>query len=92
MAKRREIKGHKVRKVTVSIDPVTDAAIKGLVEREGVTYSAAICALATSAALTDNDLIEAMHKVLVGVVSERMASESWHPGLSAILTHEITAT
>ena len=92
MANRRKIKGQKVRKVCISIDTVTDAAVKALVEREGVTYSAAFCALATSAALTDNDLIEAMHKVLVGVVSERMASESWHPGLSAILTREITAT
>ena len=87
--KRKVIRGALVRKVTVSIDAVTDTAIKALCEREGLSFSAAFCALATEAAIRDPQLMSAIKKVVAERVHETMASSGYHPGLTREIAREL---
>ena len=86
---KRQIKGRQVRKLTVSIYPVTDVAVSTSVKREGLTYSGALCALATAMALQDAGLAAAIHEAVKEVVEGRFATEGGHPELSAVLAREV---
>ena len=71
------------------MDAVTDIAVKVVMRKEGVSYSAAICALATSAALHDEDCMKEIRLWLLERVGDKLTKEGWHPGLSASLSREI---
>ena len=87
---KRRIKGHPAHKVAVSVDPIADAAVRRLMERESLSYSGALCALATHAALGDKDLFEHIKAVVVRpAVKEKMARDGWHPSLSAVVAKEL---
>ena len=88
--KRKAIGGQKVRKMGVSIDAVTDAAVRALCTREGLSYSAALCALATDAAIRDPELMAAIKVVVAEKVHQTMKETGFHPGLSRELARELT--
>ena len=83
--KRRRVKDTPAHKITIAVDVVANAAVVALMERERLTFSGAICALATSAALRDPGLAQAMKVVLTDAVREKLDRDGWHPGLSATL-------
>ena len=87
---RTQLKGHKARAVTVSVDLVTDTIVKALMEREGGNYSAAFCALATSAGIRDEGLMAAVKVVVRDSVRDSLAASGFHPGLSRELARELT--
>ena len=87
MTKRR--RAFPTKKVTIAVDVVTDAAVTALVAKEGLTYTAAFCALATNAALKDPDLVEAMRKVIAEATTARLERDGYHPGLSGALAREL---
>ena len=89
-AKRQTIKGQRVRVQSISIDAVTDCAVHVLMEREGMSFSAGICALATAAALKDVDMMEAIKTLVVAKLAETMEETGYHPGLSRELARELT--
>ena len=70
-----KIKGRRTLVVNASVDVLTDAAIRALVERENLTYSGALCALVMDAGLRDAGLKAAVMVVLTEVVEERIAKE-----------------
>lgn len=86
---RRQIPGLPTKKVQVSLDVVTVAAVRAAMERDGVNFSRALSALATMAAVTDPVLFQAIKEALEKVALERVAARGWHPGLSAALAQEI---
>ena len=86
---RRRVKGFASVKLAVSVDVLTDAAVRALMEREGLTYSGALCALATSAALQDDELRSAIKQRVEQAVAERVARDGWTPGLSEMLSKEL---
>ena len=88
--KRKAIKGQKVSRVTISVDAVTNAAVKALMEREGLSYSAGICALATASAFKDPGLMAAIKVVVQDGVRESLAASGYHAGFSRELAHELT--
>ena len=73
----------------VTLDCVTVSAVDALAKRDDVSFSRAISALATAAAITDPELFQAIREALKNVVLERVADKGWHPGLSAALAQEI---
>ncbi len=87
MGKRRDNQG--IRSVAVSVDVITDTAVKVVMRKEGLSYSAAICALATNAAIHDDDCMVEIRKVVAQRVGERLQVEGWHPGLSAAISREM---
>ena len=78
-----------IRKVGVSVDAVTDAAVTVVMEREGLTYSAALCSLTTNAALHDDDCMDAMRKVVFEHVRTILETGGWHPGLFDALSSNV---
>ena len=86
---RKQPKGQRVRAVTISVDIVTDTIVQALMAREGGSFSAAICALATSAALKDADLMASVKVVVEQTVKERLEASGFHPGFSETLTREM---
>ena len=90
MAQKRRRTIPMARTVGVSVDVVSDAAIRKLMEVEGLTYSGALCSLVTTSAMADPRLLGAIKRVLAEVVEERLQSQGWHPNLSAMLSREIT--
>ena len=78
-----------VTKITLSIDPITDAVVKRLQDKEGLSYSAALCNLAIYAARQDPDLAEVIKGVVEAEVQARLETEGWHPGLSQTLAREL---
>ena len=89
--KRRMIKGQRVRRVCISVDKVTEAAVQALSDREHLSYSASLCALATSAALKDEGLFEVIKDVVQGAVKETLEATGYHAGLSRELARELVA-
>ena len=87
---RRRSKANPVRRVVVSVDRVTDAAVKAAMKHDGVTYSAAICGLATATALRHPVLEAAIRDVIKESVADRLEREGWTPGLSRMLSRELT--
>jgi hypothetical protein len=85
---RATIKGRTVVKKNISINVVTDTAIRALAEREGLSYSTAFGALAVNAALRDAGLKEAIQKVLAELVAERLAAGADPSTLSRDLAKE----
>ena len=85
---RATIKGRIVVKKNISINVVTDAAIRALAEREGLSYSASFGALAVNAALRDAGLMEAIQKVLAELVAERLAAGADPSTLSRDIARE----
>ena len=85
--KRRDNQG--IIQKTITVDGVTDIAAKVVMRKEGVSYSAAICALATSAALQDESCMAEIRLWLLERVGDKLTKEGWHPGLSASLSREI---
>ena len=88
--KRKAIKGQRVRVVGVSIDAVTDCAVRVLMKREGMSFSAGLCALATASALKDSEMMAAIKVLVAGKLEETMAETGYHPGLSRELARELT--
>lgn len=86
MTRRPRLKGHKVRKLKVSIDAATDAAVCALVARTGLGYSTAFCALASSAALKDHGLANAMMAVF------RQPEDEMSTLLDGVIVTDIYAT
>ena len=86
---RRIIKGLPTRRVVVTLDIVAAAAVDAMAARDDVSFSRALSALATAAAVTDPELLAAIKETLQGVVLKRVAKRGWHPGLSAALAQEI---
>ncbi len=82
-----KIKGRRTLVVNASVDVLTDAAIRALVERENLTYSGALCALVMDAALRDSDLKGAIQTVLYTIVQERIAKE----GLEAVQADKLAS-
>ena len=89
--RRKAVKGTKAIRATVTVDRVTDTAVKALCEREPMSYSAALCALATSAAIQDPGLMAAIKAVIAESVHQTMADGGYHAGLSRELARELTA-
>ena len=87
---RKQPEGQRVRPVTISVDAVTNAAVKALMEREGLSYSAGICALATASAFKDPGLMAAIKVVVQDSVRDSLAASGFHPGLSRELARELT--
>lgn len=90
VSRRRIIKGLPVRKVRISLDVVTASAVDAMVERDGVSFSRALCALATAAAVTDPELMAAIKATMQTVVLKIIAAKGWHPGLSEEIAKEVT--
>ena len=86
---RRMRRGQRVRRVSISVDKVTEAAVQALSEREHLSYSAALCALATSAALKDADLFDHIKDVVREALKETMEATGYHPSLSRELAREL---
>ena len=89
-SKRKAIKGQKGSRVTIAVDAVTNAAVKALMEREGLSYSAGICALATASAIKDPGLMAAIKVVVRDSVRDSLAASGFHPGFSRELARELT--
>ena len=89
MKKIRRVKNQRVRRVMITVDTITDAVVKALQEREGLSYSGAICAMATSTALKDPGLIKVINAVVKGSTVQRLAEKGWHPDLSRALAIEL---
>ena len=87
--RKRQIKNQPMRKVMITVDTITDAVVKALQEREGLSFSGALCALATSAALKDPALQKVIYGVVQAATAERLASRGWHPDLSKALAHQL---
>ena len=87
--RKRQIKNQPMRKVMITVDTITDAVVKALQEREGLSFSGALCALATSAALKDPGLIKVINAVVKGSTVQRLAEKGWHPDLSRALAIEL---
>ena len=88
--KRKAIKGQRVRVVSVGIDAVTDCAVRVLMKREGMSFSAGICALATASALKDSEMMAAIKALIADRLAETMEETGYHPGLSRELARELT--
>ena len=86
---RRQIPGLPTTLVKVSLDVVTMAAVEAMAKRDDVSFSRAISALATAAAVTDPELMAAIKETLQGVVLAKVAAKGWHPGLSAALAKAV---
>ena len=86
---RRQIRGLPAKVVAVSLDVVALAAVNAMVERDDVSFSRAISALVTAAAVTDPTLMAAIRKALQDVVLEKMSKTGWHPGLAEELAKEV---
>ena len=86
---RRIIKGLPTKLVKVSLDVVTVAAVDALAKRDDVSFSRAISALATSAAITDSGLMAAIRETLQELALKRVAAMGWHPGLAEELAKEV---
>ena len=86
---RRIIKGLPTKRVVVTLDCVTVSAVDALAARDGVSFSRAISALATAAAIMDPELMAAIRETLKGEVLARVAAKGWHPGLSEELAKEM---
>ena len=86
---RRRSRGNRAVKVAITVDVVTNAAVKEVMRREDCTYSAAICALATNAALRDPELAQVIRDVVAQAVKERIERDGWTPGLSEMLAQEL---
>ena len=89
MKAKRRMKGRSSRGVAVSVDCVTDIVVKAVMTRENISFSAALCALATHTALRDPDLVAVIRDELTQAVRDRLDSEGWHPGLSAAIAREL---
>ena len=87
--KRKAIKGQKVRIVSVGIDAVTDCAVRVLMEREGMSFSAALCALATASAIKDPEMMAAIKALVADKLAETMEDTGYHPGLSREIAREL---
>ena len=87
---RKQIKGQKVRTVCIGIDAVTDCAVRVLMKREGTSFSAALCALATASAIRDEGMMAAIRELVASSVEATMADTGYHPGLSRELARELT--
>ena len=86
---RKAISGQRATRVTISVDAVTDVAVRTLMAREALSYSAGICALATDAAIRDVELMAAIKVVVADKVHETMAETGFHPGLSREIAREL---
>ena len=73
----------------VTIDPITMAAVSAVVEREGLTFSAALCQMAVSAGMRQPYVAERVREVVEAETRERMERDGWHPGLSRDLAREL---
>ena len=89
LKRQRRSKVGQMRRITVSVDPITHAAVKAVMENENANYSQAICALATSAALTNPVTSKAIGKVTREATIKRMERDGWSPGLSEMLAREL---
>ena len=87
--KRKSIKGAHVRRATISIDVVTDCAIKCKAELAGISYSAAVCELAMSGALLDDALVIAIKRAAFEGVKKHLIETGYHEGLAHALAMNI---
>ena len=93
MGKRRvrnQIDGHRTRVVSVSVDIVTDTIVKALMEREGGSFSASICALATDAGMRDEGLKDVVKAMVADTVRNSLEKSGFQPGFSRTLARELT--
>ena len=86
---RRRVKGLASVKLAVSVDVLTDAAVRALMTRENLNYSQGLCALATRAALKDKELAQVIKQRVEQAVAERVARDGWTPGLGEMLSREL---
>ena len=76
-------------KILVGVDPVTLAAVNAVVQEEGLTFSAAICQMATAAGLQKKYVADKVRELVEVKTRERMERDGWHPGLSRVLAREL---
>ena len=86
---RPRVKGRHTVKNSITVDVVTDAAVKAYAQREGLPFSRAFCALATSAALTDSGLKEVIRDVVAEVVYEQVAIVGDTPEMREAVAQEV---
>ena len=68
----------------ITVDTITDAVVKALQEREGLSYSAAICAMTTNTALKDAGLVKVINTIVKGSTEQRLAENGWHGTLACL--------
>ena len=76
-------------RINVMIDPITKVAVDAVVEREGLTFSAALCQMAVWAGMRQPYVAERVREVVAQETRERMERDGWHPGLSRDLAREL---
>ena len=89
--KRKAISGQRATRVTISVDAVTNTAVRTLMAREALTYSAGICSLATSAAINDPALLEAIKVAVFEGVRANLKETGYHEGLAHALASNLTS-
>ena len=87
---RAQLDGHKARAVTISVDIVTDTIVKALMEREGGSYSACMCALTTNEGIRDPELMAVVKEMVQETVRKSLDKSGFDPGLSRTLARELT--
>ena len=85
LKRRRSIKGQKTRRVNVSVDTITDAAIQVKARRDGTSFSMAMCALATSGMTHDPDLMIAIKQECFAVIRASLIETGYEEGLAHAL-------
>ena len=88
-AKRKKIPGQAGTRVTIAVDKVTHVAVKALMERDGLSYSAGICALATASAIREPELMAVIKAMIADSVRDSMDDTGYHPALSRELAREL---
>ena len=89
MAKGHKHPDRKGRRVSVHVDHLADVVIQRVAEREGVSYSVALCSMVLHSALPDQELQDLIRTELAEVVKEKMDRMGWHPQLSADIAKEM---
>ena len=89
-AKPKRRKGVNVKNTAVSVDVVSMAAIKKFMEMENCNFSQAVCGMVTAFAVNQPALEAAIKEVVEAAVLERLAESGWSPGLSQMLSRELT--
>ena len=76
-------------KILVGVDPVTLTAVQAVMEKEGLTFSAAICQMAVTAGMQKKYIADQVNHLVEEKTRERMEEQGWHPGLSRDLAREL---
>ena len=85
LRRRRSIKGQKTRRVNVSVDSVTDAAIQVKARRDGTSFSAAMCQLATSGMVHEEGLMDAIKLEAIAVIKASLIETGYEEGFAHAL-------